>query len=121
MRATGVVVLVAVAWLSTPANASVRVQPGVNCEGLYQNWQFMYREERGIANVDTTRAWGVVCPAKIQDFANNNNTCFGGNYSMVVYYDDETNVDNFFCQMYKVSTTGAMTWGVGRYTCSTGG
>ena len=121
MRSRNIVVVIVGALalaVSSFAHATVRFQPGTMCEGLYQNWSKMYREERGILNIDTTQPQGVVCPSKAPDLPNNNNTCSGGNFTVNVYYDDESNVDSFYCQMYKVSSTGTMTWGVGRFTCS---
>jgi hypothetical protein len=122
MRTRNIVIAgIAALAVSSVAHATVRFQPGTTCEGLYQNWSKMYREERGILNLDTTQPQGVVCPAKAPDLPNNNNTCSGGNFSTTVFYDDGSNVDSFFCQMFKVSGTGTMTWGVGRYTCSQSG
>jgi len=106
--------------VAATANADVqRYTAGVMCEGLYQNWQYMYREERGIANFSTTSLQGVVCPARSRDVAIGNQ-CFGGTYTMSVDYDDETNTDDFWCEAYKVTFTGTMSWTAPRYTCSAG-
>lgn len=124
MRSTTIIVAGFIALAVSPtAHASTRrAQPGVYCEGLYQNWAKMYREERGILNLDTTQPQGVVCPSQVPEFDTQFSGCQSGNLTEYVYYDDESNVDNFFCQMYMVTNTGTMTWGVGRYTCNqTGG
>jgi len=125
MRPTKIIIIslgfIALA-VSTAAHAGVyRRMPGVTCEGLYQNWQKMYREERGILNIDTTQPQGVVCPAKAPDVSTSNETCLGGSFQTSVFYDDESNVDDFRCQMYKVTVTGTMSWGVPRFTCSQAG
>src|SRR5215471_17523754 len=94
------VLIAATCAVSSAAYATthvLRFQPGVTCKGLYQNWTKMYREERGIANVDQTSAQGIVCPAKSQDINYDGGVCFTGNYAVSVYYDDESTVDNLFC------------------------
>jgi len=102
------------------ADADVlRYHPGVHCKGLSQDWQYMYREERGIANFSTVVNHAAACAARPVD--SSGGSCGSGSFTVQVDYDDESTTDYFFCVMYKVSKTGTVTLGTGRYACAAGG
>ena len=108
----------AVAAPAAAGAATFRVHSGNDCEALYTLQSRVYREERGIFNIDTVNNLGITCPVRLE-YAQTE-TCIGFTPNIGLHYVDGSQTGELRCQTYKATYSGTITWGAPRWSCSAG-
>jgi len=124
MTLTRALPVLTVMALSTVAYADVpvsqhRVDSGNVCQPIYGEQNRSTRDELGLGSIDSTYPLDLICPTHLE--LTYNESCVG-TYTPTLYlhYKDGSTTDEFVCQFFKVSSSGTVTWGNPRWTCSTG-